>query len=76
MSRIKQIRALLGNPSQAELAEAMGCVQTNISHYEKGQRLPADRAAKLIEFASRKGLTLTLDQIYGLQPLPQVTAGA
>lgn len=58
--------------SQATLADALGCCQANISHYRRGQRIPDHRAAKLIEFASTRGLTLTFDHIYGDLPLPEL----
>lgn len=69
MSTIKSIRERLGL-TQTELATGVGCTQGNIGHYERGQHLPVDRAEKLIDFAQRKGLRLTLDQIYGRVPLP------
>ena len=75
MSRIKEIRALLG-VSQADMAEGLGCAQTNVSHYEKGQMLPPDRAARLIDFAKTRRLRLTLDQVYGRVALPQIKARA
>jgi putative transcriptional regulator len=74
MSKLKEIRALLGNPSQTEVGEALGCTQGNVGHYERGQMLPPDRAERLIEFAASRGLRLTLDQIYGRKPLPQPKA--
>lgn len=70
MSRIKEIRKLL-NLKQHELAEELGCAQTNVSHYEKGQMLPPDRALALIDVAAKKKLRLTLDQVYGRSPLPR-----
>lgn len=69
MSRIKEIRERL-EMTQAELAEALGCTQGNVGHYERGQTLPPERATSLIEFAQRRGVRLTMDQVYGMQPLP------
>lgn len=60
---------------QAELADELGCVQTNVSHYENGQMLPPDKAVALIDIAAkRKRLRLTLDQVYGRKPLPAAKA--
>lgn len=61
---------------QAELADELGCVQTNVSHYENGQMLPPDRAVTLIEVAAKRRLRLTLDQIYGRSPLPSTSKAA
>lgn len=57
--------------SQAELAQALGCCQANISHYRRGQLMPAPRAQKLIEFATARGVPLTFDHIFGSAPLPE-----
>lgn len=69
MSQLKQIRLRLG-VTQHALAEAMGCVQGNISFYEKGRSLPAAKAKALINFAATYGLILTFDHVYGDAPLP------
>jgi putative transcriptional regulator len=69
MSRIKEIRERL-DMTQSEFAEALGCTQGNIGHYERGQTMPPERAQTLIEFAARKSLRLTLDQVYGRSALP------
>lgn len=69
MSRIKEIRERLGL-TQEEFGQAIGCTQGNVGHYERGQVLLPDRAARLIEFASQRGLSLTLDIVYGREPLP------
>lgn len=63
MKPISQIRSDLGL-SQAELAAGIGVTQGNVSHYEKGQTIPPDVAAKLITFAAKRGLTLTFDDVY------------
>lgn len=73
MSRIREIRELLGL-SQAVLANELGCTQTNVSHYENGQRFPADRAATLITVAAKRKVKLSFDQIYGVKPLPDKQA--
>lgn len=69
MSRIKEIRRRIG-ATQTELAVALRCTQGNVGHYENGQVLMPDRAGFLIDFAAKRGLVLTLDQIYGREPLP------
>lgn len=75
MSCIKEIRTLLGM-KQAELADELGCVQTNVSHYENGQMLPPDKAVVLIDVAAKRKLRLTLDQVYGRTPLPAAKQAA
>lgn len=69
MSRIKEIRERL-EMTQSDFAEALGCTQGNIGHYERGQTMPPERAERLIVFAARKSLKLTLDQVYGRSALP------
>lgn len=71
MSQIREIRERLG-VTQTELGRALGCTQGNVGHYEGGQRLPIERAERLIEYAATKRLSLSLDQIYGRKPLPRV----
>jgi len=63
MKPIYQIRSRLGL-SQAALARGIGVTQGNVSHYEKGQTVPPDVAARLIEFASTLGVSLTFDDVY------------
>lgn len=72
MSTIKAIRERL-NLTQAALAAGIGCTQGNVGHYERGQTLPPDAAKRLIAHAASLGLRLTMDQVYGLQPLPECT---
>lgn len=76
MSRIREIRERLGL-TQAAFGECIGCSQGNVGFYERGeQKLPVDRAERLIEQAAPRGLKLTLDQIYGRVPLPRDKARA
>lgn len=70
---IRSIRVLLG-VSQAELADVLGCTQSNVSFYEKGQTFPPESAKKLIDFSAGKGMRLTFDHIYGAEPLPKLSA--
>lgn len=71
MSQIRLIRKRL-DASQAALAEVMGCTQSNISFYEKGQTVPPEAARRLVEHANAKGLALTFDHVYGDATLPEV----
>ena len=64
MSHVKAIRERLGL-TQAALAEALGCTQGNVWHYEQGQTVPPDAAKKLITFAAARGVHLTYEDIYG-----------
>jgi putative transcriptional regulator len=64
MNRIKTIREQLGL-TQAALAEALGCTQGNVFHYERGQTVPPDMAKKLIGFAAERGHSLTYEDVYG-----------
>lgn len=63
MNIIKSIRDSIGI-TQAELADALGCTQGNIGHYERGQSIPPEKAKKLVEFAASKNVSVTLEQIY------------
>lgn len=65
MQNVKTIRKRLGL-TQAALAQALGCTQGNVWHYEaRGQTVPPDTAKKLIELAARKGLRIGFEDIYG-----------
>jgi transcriptional regulator with XRE-family HTH domain len=69
MKTVKPIRALLGL-SQVDLAEALGVVQSAVSQYERGSiTIGLDAAKRLIDIARGKGIQISLDQIYGLQPI-------
>ena len=63
MSNIKDIRTQLGM-TQAVFGAGIGCTQGNVHHYETGQRVPQDMAARIISFAAQHGLTLTYNDIY------------
>jgi transcriptional regulator with XRE-family HTH domain len=71
MSTFKEIRERLG-ATQHEMADALGCTQANVSLLDKGQTVLPATARKLIEFASGRGLALTMDHVYGVTPLPAV----
>lgn len=77
MSRIKEIRDLLGNPRQEDIGRALGVTQGAYGFYERGEViLPVERAELLIDYAKAKGLRLTLDQVYGRSALPKAKARA
>lgn len=63
MSNIKSIRDRLG-VTQAAMADAIGCTQGNVHHYERGQTVPPDAAKRLIAYAARLGHVITFDEIY------------
>jgi transcriptional regulator with XRE-family HTH domain len=71
MSRIREIRDLL-QVNQSQLGEALGCTQSNVGQIERGELvLMPDRALRLIDWAKRKKrVALTMDQVYGRDPLP------
>lgn len=72
MANLKSIRARLGL-SQSELGDIMGCVQGNITAYEREvnpRPIPQRRAAMLIASAKERGLHITFDHVYGDAPLP------
>lgn len=65
MNSIKRIRDQLGL-TQSALADGIGCTQGNVGHYEQGQTVPPDAAARLIAFAKSKGLNLSFDDVYAV----------
>lgn len=75
MSKFKAIRDHL-HATQQEMADALGCTQTNVSLLDRGQTVVPSLAKKLIEFAASRGVDITMDHIYGLQPLPWDAASA
>jgi len=65
MNHIKLIRERLG-VTQASLAEAIGCTQGNVGHYEtRGQTVPPETAKRLISWAKSLGHVVTYEDIYG-----------
>lgn len=69
MSRFLEIRTLLGM-TQQEIAEVLGCVQSNVSFLDRGQTITPDVAGKLIDAARALGVALTFDHIYRDEQLP------
>jgi transcriptional regulator with XRE-family HTH domain len=67
---VSTIRSLLGIP-QNTLAERLGMSQASVSGYERGEILMSPVVAiRLVHLAADMGLTISLDQIYELKPLP------
>lgn len=71
MHHLKPIRERLGVTQQV-LADGIGCTQGNVGHYERGQSLPPEMAARVIAFASARGLRIGYDHIYGDVSLPRL----
>lgn len=64
-SVLKSIRSRLG-ATQCALADALCVTPANISHIETGkQSLSVELAKRLVEYAKTKGVSVTLDEIYG-----------
>jgi len=71
MNPIKAIRERIGL-TQAALAADLGCSQSNVSFYEKGQSVPQPTAKALIGLAARHGLAISYEHIYGDADLPPI----
>lgn len=70
MKNIRPIRERLGLTQQA-LADGIGCTQSNVAQYERGQTEPSPlRARRIVEFARRLGLAISLEHVYGDIELP------
>jgi putative transcriptional regulator len=69
VARFLDIRRLLGL-TQAEMAEVLGCVQSNVSFLDRGQALTPDIARRLIDGAAALGVALSYDHVYGQAQLP------
>lgn len=63
MNTILSIRRRLG-VTQTELAQALGCTQGNVHHYERGQTVMPAVARRLIAYAQSRGHIVTYDEIY------------
>lgn len=63
MNKIKSIRMRLG-VTQSSFAEGINMTQGNVSHYEKGQTVPPEVAARVIGFAKTLGVSLSFNDIY------------
>lgn len=69
MSRFLEIRTLLGM-TQQEMAEVLGCVQSNVSFLDRGQTITPDVAGRLIGASGAMGVLLSFDHVYGASVLP------
>lgn len=67
MNTIRGIRKRLGD-TQSEFAMGLGCSQSNVSLYEKGQTVPPAMARALIAYAASKGVTVSFEDVYGGAP--------
>jgi putative transcriptional regulator len=70
MNAVRAIRQRLG-VTQAEVAEALGVTQGNVSFIERGQEIQPEAARRLIAMARDRGLAIGMDHVYGLIELPQ-----
>lgn len=73
MNHLKSIRVRLGMTQQG-MADELGCTQSNVGHYEKGQTLLPSMARKVIDVAAARGLRIGFDHVYGSTPLPDPAA--
>lgn len=69
MSRFADIRALLGL-TQQEMADVLGCTQSNVSFLDRGQTVTPAQARLIVDAAQALGVRLTLDHVYGEAALP------
>ena len=67
MNSISRIRARLG-VTQSALATVLNVTQGNVSNYEHGQNMPPDVAKRLVRFAAKRKVRVTLDEIYSHIP--------
>ena len=71
-NNLKEIRKKL-KLSQAQLGQLIGRTQSNIGHYEnKGQRIPMDVARRIVSAAKFRGITITLEDIYGEERMEHI----
>lgn len=70
MSRFLEIRNLLGM-TQLEMAEVLGCGQSNVSFLDRGQTVTPEAARRLIDAAHALHISLTFEMVYGAAPLPR-----
>lgn len=75
MHALKTIRSRLGM-TQQEVAAALGCHQSNVSQYERGQSLPPEAGRQLIDLARSRGLAIDFNHVYGFAELPHAAATA
>lgn len=70
MNQIKSIRSRVGL-TQAKFGDCIGCTQSAIGQFERGESDPTiEKAIRIIDMAGSHGLVIQLEHIYGLTPLP------
>lgn len=72
MNQVARIRKQL-EVTQSVLADGLGVTQGNVSQYERGQTVPPHVARRLIDFASKQGVAISYDDIYGARKQPTTT---
>jgi putative transcriptional regulator len=70
VSIFKTIRERIG-VRQGEMGLVLGCTPANVSLMDKGQTVRPETAKKLIVLAAQRGLHITLNHVYGVDPLPE-----
>lgn len=76
VSPIRKIRDRLNMPQRA-LAALIGVTQGMVGNYETHRHeISSTVARKLVAVAREKGLVITLDQVYGLAPMPTEESAA
>lgn len=74
VSPIRRIRDRLNMPQRA-LAALIGVTQGMVGNYETHRHeISPAVARRLVEVARERGVSITLDQVYGLEPVPAVSA--
>ena len=64
-NNLRQIRKQL-NLTQAKLAAAVGCTQSNIGHIEmQRQQIKSELANRIVNLARSRGLDVNVDYLYG-----------
>lgn len=74
MSNIKSIRLALGY-TQQRFAEGMGCTQSAVGQWERGESSPSvDVGKRIVQLATTAGECVSLDHIYGLRDWKPMSA--
>ena len=64
--RMIKLRKVFGM-TQAQFAEFIGCVQSNIGHYENTSQVPSvEMAKRIIMSFNKRGVLIGYEFIYGL----------
>ncbi|MEQ6473866.1 helix-turn-helix transcriptional regulator [Comamonas sp. wu1-DMT] len=68
MSNIKAIRLALGL-TQQKFAEGVGCTQSAVGQFERGETTPSVEIGKrVVGLAADAGREVSLDHVYGMKP--------